>query len=191
MTKSNICIYLLSTNFNVFLLTTYFLMNNLKNNKQTENHSAIDATATTDTRMAKESDYTGGTMRQLFSSILNLPILGLQGLGAQALSRSWWQRWIYPLLFLLTLTLSLATYLTLDSVQQSVATYINDNQRALVGGEEGGLHLLAFQHVRHQRGHSHVAGVEHDPQPSEEESVLARAQGRRVAQLAARLGTAA
>ncbi len=110
-------------------------MNNLKNNKQTENHSAIDATATTDTRMAKESDYTGSIMRQLFSGILNLPILGLQGLGAQALSRSWWQRWIYPLLFLLTLTLSLATYLTLDSVQQSVNTYINDNQRALVGGD--------------------------------------------------------
>ena len=105
-------------------------MNNLKNNKQTEKHSAIDATATTDTSMAKESDYTGGIMRQLFSRIL-----GLQGLGAQALSRSWWQRWIYPLLFLLTLTLSLATYLTLDSVQQSVDTYINDNQRALVGGD--------------------------------------------------------
>ena len=105
-------------------------MNNLKNNKQTEKHSAIDATATTDTSMAKESDYTGGIMRQLFSRIL-----GLQGLGAQALSRSWWQRWIYPLLFLLTLTLSLATYLTLDSVQQSVNTYINDNQRALVGGD--------------------------------------------------------
>ena len=110
-------------------------MNNLKNNKKTEKHSAIDATATTDNSMAKESDYTGGIMRQLFSSILSLPILGLQGLGAQALSRSWWQRWIYPLLFLLTLTLSLATYLTLDSVQQSVDTYINDNQRALVGGD--------------------------------------------------------
>ena len=110
-------------------------MNNLKNNKQTEKHSAIDATATTDTNMVKESDYTSGIMRQLFSSILSLPTLGLQGLGAQALSRSWWQRWIYPLLFLLTLTLSLATYLTLDSVQQSVDTYINDNQRALVGGD--------------------------------------------------------
>ena len=110
-------------------------MNNLNNNKQTEQHSPIDATATTDNSMAKESDYTGGIMRQLFSSILSLPILGLQGLGAQALSRSWWQRWIYPLLFLLTLTLSLATYLTLDSVQQSVDTYINDNQRALVGGD--------------------------------------------------------
>ena len=110
-------------------------MNNLKDNKQTEKRSAIDATATTDINMAKESDYTGGIMRQIFSRILSLPILGLQGLGTQALSRSWWQRWIYPLLFLLTLTLSLATYLTLDSVQQSIATYINDNQRALVGGD--------------------------------------------------------
>ena len=56
-------------------------------------------------------------------------------LGTQALTRSWWQRWIYPLLFLLTLMLSLATYLSLDSIQQSVTTYINDNQRALVGGD--------------------------------------------------------
>ncbi|MGP5548061.1 ABC transporter permease [Psychrobacter alimentarius] len=58
-----------------------------------------------------------------------------QTLGSKALSRSWWQRWIYPVLFLLTLTLSLATYLTLDSVQQSVDSYVNDNQRALVGGD--------------------------------------------------------
>ncbi|PKH65108.1 ABC transporter substrate-binding protein [Psychrobacter sp. 4Dc] len=58
-----------------------------------------------------------------------------QTLGAKALTRSWWQRWVYPVLFLLTLTLSLATYLTLDSVQQSVDSYINDNQRALVGGD--------------------------------------------------------
>ena len=36
-------------------------------------------------------------------------------------------------------------------------------------------------------GASHVAGGENDPQPSEEESVLARALGRRVAQLASRL----
>ncbi len=56
-------------------------------------------------------------------------------LGAQALSRSWWRRWIYPLLFLITLMLSLATYLTLDSIQQSVNTYVNDNQLALVGGD--------------------------------------------------------
>ena len=58
-----------------------------------------------------------------------------RNLGSQALSRSWWQRWIYPVLFLLTLTLSLATYLTLDSIQQSVDSYVNDNQRALVGGD--------------------------------------------------------
>ena len=102
-------------------------MNNLMSNKQKDNHSPNN---TTDTSMAKESDYTGGAMQHLFKRIL-----GLQGLGAQALSRSWWQRWVYPLLFLLTLTLSLATYLTLDSVQQSVNTYINDNQRALVGGD--------------------------------------------------------
>ncbi len=102
-------------------------MNNLMNNKQTDNHSPNN---TTDTSMAKESDYTGGAIQHLFKRIL-----GLQGLGAQALSRSWWQRWIYPVLFLLTLTLSLATYLTLDSIQQSVDTYINDNQRALVGGD--------------------------------------------------------
>ena len=58
-----------------------------------------------------------------------------RNLGSKALSRSWWQRWIYPVLFLLTLTLSLATYLTLDSIQQSVDSYVNDNQRALVGGD--------------------------------------------------------
>ncbi|MGO2213336.1 ABC transporter permease [Psychrobacter alimentarius] len=56
-------------------------------------------------------------------------------LGSKALSRSWWQRWVYPVLFSLTLTLSLATYLTLDSIQQSVDSYVNDNQRALVGGD--------------------------------------------------------
>ncbi|MGP5494841.1 ABC transporter permease [Psychrobacter celer] len=56
-------------------------------------------------------------------------------LGAQALTCSWWRRWVYPVLFLLTLTLSLATYLTLDSIQQSVDRYITDNQRALVGGD--------------------------------------------------------
>jgi putative ABC transport system permease protein len=42
---------------------------------------------------------------------------------------------VYPVLFLITLTLSLATYLTLDSIQQAVNTYITDNQRALVGGD--------------------------------------------------------
>lgn len=36
-------------------------------------------------------------------------------------------------------------------------------------------------------GASHVAGAKDDPQPTEEEAVLARALGRRIAQLAARL----
>ena len=75
--------------------------------------------------MDKESNYSGGMISQLFT----------RNLGAQALSRSWWQRWVYPVLFLLTLTLSLATYLTLDSIQQSVDSYITDNQRALIGGD--------------------------------------------------------
>ena len=37
-------------------------------------------------------------------------------------------------------------------------------------------------------GASHVAGVQDDPQPSDEEAALARALGRRVATLAAKLG---
>nr|ACA34428.1 WrbA [uncultured bacterium pTW3] len=36
-------------------------------------------------------------------------------------------------------------------------------------------------------GASHVAGAQDDPQPSDEEALLARALGRRIAQLAARL----
>ncbi|AMN50723.1 ABC transporter substrate-binding protein [Psychrobacter sp. P2G3] len=75
--------------------------------------------------MDKESNYSGGMISQLFT----------RDLGAQALSRSWWRRWVYPVLYLLTLTLSLATYLTLDSIQQSVDSYITDNQRALIGGD--------------------------------------------------------
>jgi len=58
-----------------------------------------------------------------------------RSLGNKALSQAWWRRWIYPLLLLLTLSLSLATYLSLDSIQASVDDYINDNQRALVGGD--------------------------------------------------------
>lgn len=77
-----------------------------------------------------ESTDSRGIISQLFNRLLIS-----KNLGAQALSRSWWQRWIYPVLFLITLVLSLATYLTLDSIQQSVDTYINDNQRALVGGD--------------------------------------------------------
>lgn len=75
--------------------------------------------------MARETDDTGGMLSQLFGRTL----------GTQSLSRAWWRRWVYPILFLLTLTLSLATYLTLDSIQQSVDSYIEDNQRALVGGD--------------------------------------------------------
>lgn len=67
----------------------------------------------------------GDTFSQIFASTL----------GTKALTRSWWRRWVYPVLFLITLTLSLATYLTLDSIQQAVNTYITDNQRALVGGD--------------------------------------------------------
>ena len=99
------------------------------NRKPTDNKPPAD-TKKTDTSMRQESSYPSGILNQLFTRIL-----GFQTLGAQALSRSWWQRWVYPMLFLLTLTLSLATYLTLDSVQQSVDRYINDNQRALVGGD--------------------------------------------------------
>ena len=98
------------------------------NSKPTDNKSTD--TKNTDNSMHQESSYPSGILSQLFTRTL-----GFQTLGSQALSRSWWQRWVYPVLFLLTLTLSLATYLTLDSVQQSVDSYINDNQRALVGGD--------------------------------------------------------
>ena len=74
-------------------------------NKNIEDTSSTDNTGS----MAKESDASGGIVRQLLTSTFGLQKSGLQGLGAQALSRSWWQRWIYPVLFLLTLTLSLAT----------------------------------------------------------------------------------
>ena len=85
----------------------------LMNNDSTKNNTDDDKTTTANTSG--------------FFSILTL--------NAQTLSHSWWRRWIYPLLFLITLMLSLATYLTLDSVQQSVNTYVDDNQLALVGGD--------------------------------------------------------
>lgn len=93
-------------------------------NKKLTDNTSTDIKKT-DTSMRQETSYSSGILNQLFTKTL----------GSQALSRSWWQRWVYPVLFLLTLTLSLATYLTLDSVQQSVDSYINDNQRALVGGD--------------------------------------------------------
>ncbi|WP_227679935.1 ABC transporter permease [Psychrobacter frigidicola] len=80
---------------------------------------------TNNSTMDNESNYSNGILGQIFA----------RSLGSQVLSRSWWRRWVYPVLFLITLTLSLATYLTLDSIQQTVNSYINDNQRALVGGD--------------------------------------------------------
>lgn len=58
-----------------------------------------------------------------------------QNLSSKLLNRSWWQHWIYPMLFLLAMILSLSTYLTLDSIQQSVNDYVDANQKALVGGD--------------------------------------------------------
>ncbi|WP_435979483.1 ABC transporter permease [Psychrobacter sp. DM4] len=78
-----------------------------------------------DNSVHNNTNQSHGKFGQMFTSTL----------GTKALSRSWWRRWVYPVLFLITLTLSLATYLTLDSIQQSVDGYITDNQRALVGGD--------------------------------------------------------
>jgi len=86
-----------------------------------------------DSRSQKQLSRPSSEPSENNSSVINR-VFG-RTLGSQALSRSWWRRWVYPVLFLITLTLSLATYLTLDSIQQSVNTYINDNQRALVGGD--------------------------------------------------------
>jgi len=88
-------------------------MDKLVKNNQTGHHVSDDTNAA------------NSIISQLFASTL----------GTKALTRSWWRRWVYPVLFLITLTLSLATYLTLDSIQQAVNTYITDNQRALVGGD--------------------------------------------------------
>lgn len=51
------------------------------------------------------------------------------------LQRAWWRQWLYPLLFLCGLWLSLSTYLTLDAIQQSVQRYVDSNQKVLVGGD--------------------------------------------------------
>ncbi|WP_435949896.1 ABC transporter permease [Psychrobacter sp. DM8] len=88
----------------------------------------MDKVAKNNQAVHNVNDDTNGAnsiISQLFASTL----------GTKALTRSWWRRWVYPVLFLITLTLSLATYLTLDSIQQAVNTYITDNQRALVGGD--------------------------------------------------------
>ena len=96
-------------------------MDNVTKNNQTRHH--VD-----DNSSAADS-----IISQLFASTL----------GTKALTRSWWRRWVYPVLFLITLTLSLATYLTLDSIQQAVNTYITDNQRALVGVDS-----VSYTHLR-------------------------------------------
>ncbi len=49
--------------------------------------------------------------------------------------REWLGHWIYPLLFCFSLLVSLGAYLTLDSLQTAVDDYINDNQKAMVGGD--------------------------------------------------------
>jgi putative ABC transport system permease protein len=49
--------------------------------------------------------------------------------------REWFGHWIYPVLFCFSLLVSLGAYLTLDSLQTAVDDYINDNQKAMVGGD--------------------------------------------------------
>ncbi|TDR19460.1 ABC transporter permease [Marinicella litoralis] len=49
--------------------------------------------------------------------------------------REWFGHYIYPLLFCFSLLVSLGAYLTLDSLQTAVDDYINDNQKAMVGGD--------------------------------------------------------
>ncbi|MCX7544321.1 ABC transporter permease [Marinicella gelatinilytica] len=57
------------------------------------------------------------------------------GLSRKMLNRAWFGKPVYPLLFGLSLWVSLAAYLTLDSLQQSVDDYIDSNQLAMVGGD--------------------------------------------------------
>ncbi len=56
-------------------------------------------------------------------------------LSRKMLNRAWFGSPVYPLLFGLSLWVSLAAYLTLDSLQQSVDDYIDSNQLAMVGGD--------------------------------------------------------
>lgn len=56
-------------------------------------------------------------------------------LSKKMLNRAWFGNPVYPLLFGLSLWVSLAAYLTLDSLQQSVDDYIDSNQLAMVGGD--------------------------------------------------------
>lgn len=49
--------------------------------------------------------------------------------------REWFGHWIYPLLFCFSLLVSLGAYLTLDTLQKAVDNYIDENQKAMVGGD--------------------------------------------------------
>jgi putative ABC transport system permease protein len=57
------------------------------------------------------------------------------GLSRKMLNRAWFGRPVYPLLFGFSLWISLAAYLSLDSLQQSVDDYIASNQVSMVGGD--------------------------------------------------------
>ena len=88
-----------------------------------------------DNQTENNNNSSSNTVATTLATRSSLASIFISTLGTKALSRSWWRRWVYPVLFLITLTLSLSTYLTLDSIQQSVDGYITDNQRALVGGD--------------------------------------------------------
>ncbi|HOP21810.1 MAG TPA: ABC transporter substrate-binding protein [Gammaproteobacteria bacterium] len=49
--------------------------------------------------------------------------------------REWFGHKIYPILFGLCIIVSLGAYLTLDTLQQSVDDYIEENQKQIVGGD--------------------------------------------------------
>jgi len=58
--------------------------------------------------------------------------------------REWFSNRLYPLLFSLCIIVSIAAFLTLDALQQSVNTYIDDNQKQVVGGDIVINHNQAF-----------------------------------------------
>ncbi|MCB1582122.1 MAG: hypothetical protein KDI92_03590 [Xanthomonadales bacterium] len=59
----------------------------------------------------------------------------LMNLSHKLVQREWFGHWIYPVLFCFSLLVSLGAYLTLDSLQKAVDQYIEDNQKAMVGGD--------------------------------------------------------
>lgn len=56
-------------------------------------------------------------------------------LSHKLVQREWFGHWVYPVLFCFSLLVSLGAYLTLDSLQKAVDEYIDDNQKAMVGGD--------------------------------------------------------